>query len=250
MTEEEEKGFFCYVEDNKDSIKHNHLCDLIKKAAEQWLDLDSSKKSKYKDKAEACKGRMKLSYLTESCVRAADRDIAQQQTSAAIQDMLDRKVSSKSSYCMINQAQANEKTRKNFLFVLDEETLRQEKNAYKSDSAKGHKAIAAYVDLMLSRADKSVKDGKVYSVMDKTRNPKSGAVVVGKDKNGKDILVGGKETKDRHNYYSMRPYFWPTDMVPKNLVEEYTAKTFKTELEAGFLHLDGQRVPGSVISGE
>jgi hypothetical protein len=249
MTEKEEKGFFCYVEDNKDSIKHNHLCDLIKKAAEQWLDLDSSKKSKYKDKAEACKGRMKLSYLTESCVRAADRDIAQQQTSAAIQDMLDRKVSSKSSYCMINQAQANEKTRKNFLFVLDEETLRQEKNAYKSDSAKGHKAITPYVDMLLSRADKSLKDGKVYSVMDKTRSPKSGAVVVGKDKNGKDILVAGKGTEDKHNYYSMRPYYWPMDMVPEKERGEYTAKTLPLDISAGFLHLDGHRVPGSVISG-
>jgi hypothetical protein len=241
-----EEGFFCYVTDVKSEIKHHSLCELIKKAATKWVAMSNSDRKPYRgERAAKCKEDMQTAFLTESCVRAYSREIAQNQTATALEDMVNSHYDSHNSYCL--SMTMEEKRRPNFLSILDENTLAKEKAAYEDEKARGHGAISPYIENMLAKADRAMKLGKVYSVMDKILDPVATRTPIGLNVKGHKIYSNISKTHDRHYYYSLRPYFWPAELLVGNENFNKTGNVFAGE--DGFVHLDGERCPGTIIGG-
>jgi hypothetical protein len=55
--------------------------------------------------------------------------------------------------------------------------------------------------------------------------------------------------KDKRYYHSVRPYFWPHDLVPKKGLAGRLIGDHGIALHPGFIYQDGRGVPGSVIGG-
>ena len=243
LEKEDEHGFWCYLEeaqkkDVKDAAaasKTKTLCAAVKDAAGEWKDMEDADKKKYRDdkKADACKSRYDNLFLTESCVRAADRDIAQARVSASVEQMIKDEYKSKDSLCFRANSASKTKKTVHYLTVMDEKTLQEEASAFRDVKHKMHKAIEPIVKNLIAKADKGLKLGP-YSVTDKTRSIRN--------------------EPDKRYYYSVRPYYWPFDLVEPEKLEELKKYTCETkheckEVENNFVHRDGMRVPGSIIAG-
>ena len=244
LDKDDEHGFWCYVEDvqkadaAKSDAKPKTLCTTVKDAAAKWKDKSDSDKKKYRQgdgdaAADACKARYDNLFLTESCVRAADREIAQARVGAAVDQMIADNYKSSSSLCFKANSAAKTKKTTHYLTVMDEKTLDEEAKAYNDAKHKMHKAIEPYIKNLVAKADKGLKLGP-YSVVDKTRSIRN--------------------EDDKRYYYSVRPYYWPFDLVEPEKLEELKKYTCETkheckEVENNFVHRDGMRVPGSIIAG-
>ncbi len=99
LTPEEEAGFFCYMDDAQDAIQHGTQCDLMRKALAIWEGFSDSKRKPYAAKSKACKEKYSEAFLTDSCFRAMDREIAQENTNKALLKLYKDKANSKVKVC-------------------------------------------------------------------------------------------------------------------------------------------------------
>lgn len=243
LEKDDEQGFWCFVEEQQKAeasskaakdAKPKTLCTTVKDAAAKWEDKEDADKKKYRgDEADACKARYDNLFLTESCVRAADREVAQKRVATAVDDMIANNYKSASSLCFRANGAAKTKKTTHYLSVMDEKTLEEEQKAFKDSKHKMHKAIEPLVKNLVAKADKGLKLGP-YSVTYKTRSIRN--------------------EDDKRYYYSVRPYYWPFDLVEPEKIEELKKYTCETkheckEVENNFVHRDGMRVPGSIIAG-
>jgi hypothetical protein len=231
----QEEGFFCYLERYDKKQYDTSLCDIIKKyAAVDWLKLKDSEMAKYRGaKAAACKAWMSQIYLTESCVRTELRTMAQEQVVSALEDIIRDKRNSSESLCLKISSAEKGHTKPHMLVVFDEDTLIAEREAWLDPDQKSskHKAIAPLILDLLDKADSGMKLGP-YSVLDKAKPP-----VLDHER----IMYRATD--------SVRPYFWPFYLVPKNLLEGLKLNSSKAVLADGMVHRDGLRVPGSIVGG-
>jgi hypothetical protein len=232
LTPAEEEGFFCYLEEYSN---HNpNPCRRIIEAAAEWRKIKKSDKNRHTGtKAAACKAKFQNLFLTESCVRAADREIATARVAESLSSMANNKYKSSQSLCFRATKDSTKSTTSHFLTVFDDVTLTLESAAWRDKSSSLHNAIAPLVSNLIEKAERGMTLGP-YSVMDKKRT-----------------MV---DVTDKRFYYSVRPYYWPIDLVSKDIVEAAklaaALKKRKSEVTDKYVHRDGVRVPGSIIAGE
>ena len=130
LTKEEEDGFWCYVEtvqlaeSLKDDSKPKTLCKLVQDSAKRWKDMSETSMKKYRGKdADACKKKFDNLFLTESCVRAADREIAQNRVADSVADLIERGNKFSQTLCYRANSAARVKKTSHSLTVFDEDTL-------------------------------------------------------------------------------------------------------------------------------
>lgn len=230
MTPAEENGFFCYFAETYDKIKLNgghhqtSECARMHNAVGSWRKIKESDKTKYRKRGEKCKEEYHLIYLKESCFRSTDRDLAQQWTAQGIEAMIPKRLQDiKPTLCHKLRPGPTDKSRQHFLTVFDESTMQTEKEFFMNGSSP---AVSSYLNVLVSKAKNSLTLGP-YHVTDKERHP--------------------SRTFDKRYYYSMRPYFWPVDELPDDLKKQVDAG--KLQLFHGYLHREGERLPGTVIGG-
>jgi hypothetical protein len=233
LTPAEEEGFFCYLEEYSN---HNTatLCHRIIEAAAEWRKIKKSARQRHQGAhAAACKAKFQNMFLTESCVRAADREIATARVAESLSSMARNKYKSSQSLCFRATKASTKNMTSHFLTVFDEVTLKLEGAAWRDKSSSLHNAIAPLVSNLIEKADRGMTLGP-YSVMNKKRT-----------------MV---DVTDKRFYYSVRPYYWPIDLVSKDvLAAAKVAATLAkkpTDVTDKFVHRDGVRVPGSIIAGE
>jgi hypothetical protein len=105
---------------------------------------------------------------------------------------------------------------------FDEKTLKAEADIWRNKDSYAYKAIAPLMVNLIAKVEYGLKLG-VYSVMKKT-----GPLF--------------EDKKDKSYYHSIRPYYWPHDLTPKNkLADKVTANLADPHAHSGFIHLDGMR---------
>jgi Alginate lyase len=215
------------MEEVKNDIKHGTQCDLMKKAIAVWQDYSDVKRQPYRAKAKACKAIYDQAFLTDSCFRAMDRDVAQMLTDQAIQQIALEPKSDKLPLCQRLRPPPNDPSRKHFLVAYNETILAIEKSVWENENAPGHADMAPMVKKLIDMADRDLKLGP-YSVIYKSKLPRG--------------------TKDKRYYYSVRPFYWPLEDCPDDVKALVTKGKLFVD-DSGFVHREGVRVDGSMIAG-
>lgn len=225
MTAEEEEGFFCFLKETRNSIEHGTECDLIRKGVALWKKRSDSQRFPYTAKSAKCKSDYATLVLADSCFRAQDREIAQIETAKNIEAMKKTyKPNGEKTLCQRLRPPPNDPSRKHYLTVFDEQTMKEEKVLYQQKDA----GISPVLDNLVQKANKAMTLGP-YSVTQKTNSP--------------------KKTNDKKFYYSVRPYYWPVEELPPDVAEQVKLGQVKVD-SGGFVHRDGHRVRGTVIGGD
>jgi Alginate lyase len=231
LTSEDEEGFFCFLAEIHDQLRHEkpHTseCHIVIEAVVRWADVTDSKRKKYLANAAACKQDAQKLYLTNSCFRAEDRDIAQELTNAAVKKLASAPKKDKLPLCQRLRPPPDAKTRRMFLTVFNETTLASEKATWNDAKSAGFKKIEPLIDKLLAMADGGLKLGP-YSVMDKKRIPKT--------------------TEDKHNYYSPNPYMWPLQDCSDDVVS--MIRSGALSVRDGSVYREGMRYPGTMVGGK
>jgi hypothetical protein len=156
-----EEGFFCYLEDYDKKKPDVSLCSFVKNyAAVEWMKLHDSERDRYKGaKAKACKLRMGIKYLTESCVREEFRVMAQESTVSSIEDMISKKYNSSESLCMQVTSPSTAKKHVHALRAFNEDTLKAEADIWRNKDSNAYKAIAPLVMDLVAKAEYGLKFG-------------------------------------------------------------------------------------------
>lgn len=225
----DEEGFFCYFKFIHDSISDKgNECDRINKAAMMWKELSENERKRFRgSKSESCKEEYHNIFLTESCFRSTDREIAMKATGDALDDMIKQKFNTKNSLCANLRPPPNDPRRQHYLTVFDEETLTQEKKAWNNRGSTFSNAIDPLLQDLIAKADKSLKLSS-FSVTQKKRTP--------------------KDTNDKKYYFSPRPFHWSQDDLPSDVQKK--VKNGDERLDKnGLLYRDGVSAPGSLVGG-
>jgi Alginate lyase len=227
LSEDMEKGFFCYLDEYNDLINHRSECDLVNKAISIWTDFSADKRESYHANSDTCKEAYEKSFLSNSCFRSKDREIAQNLTNQALEVIWSQPKSEQPPLCMRLRPPPNDPSRKHFLIVYNETTLETEKQLYQDKTSEVYPEISPLVKVLIKMADRGLKLGP-YSVLDKKRMP-----------------IG---LKDKRFYYSVRPYYWPLEDCPADVQAD--VKSGKIQIwksSKGLVHRDGIRLPGTII---
>lgn len=194
----QEEGFFCYLEGYDKKKPDVSFCSFVKNyAAVEWMKLRDSERDEYKGaKAKACKLRMDIKYLTESCVQSEFRVMAQESTVSSIEDMISKKYNSSKSLCMQVTLPSMAKRHVHVLTAFNEDTLKAEADIWRNKDSYAHKAIAPLVMDLIAKAEYSLKFGP-HSVMKKTGRLSQGQ-------------------KEKLFYHSALSHYWPLDLVSRN----------------------------------
>jgi Alginate lyase len=232
LTAEDEKGFFCYLEDARNSIPHGTECDLVNRAIVIWQGLDLAHHRIYYPKAAACKAAYATAFLTHSCFRSEDREIAQNTTDLYLEKLGRAPKSDRVPLCQRLRLASTHPSRKHYLLVYFNATLEAEKKAWMNRLSPDHDKLNPLVEKLIQMAERSLKLGP-YSVLQKKLVPKA--------------------TKDKRFYFSVRPYFWPIESCPPDIqagIKDGKIKIDPWLVGTGFLHRDGIRLPGTIIGAE
>jgi len=226
---DEDQGFFCYILDKtvrKTYSEHaNTECNYIKATSSAWLGLSENQREKYKANNKKCREQYAVYVLKESCFRSTDREIAQLNTAAAIEELYKaRKGKAQTSLCQRLRPPPNDPSRVHYLTVFDDAQLDAEKALFVARDA----SITPLITDLLAKANRALGRAP-YTVTSKTRTP--------------------ADTTDKRFYYSIRPYFWPKKDWTKELADLVKENKIKVD-HKGFAHYDGHRLVGTIIGGE
>lgn len=159
----------------------------------------------------------------------ASIQIAMENTDKALDGMIDRRYNSSKSLCLQVTSPSRTKEARHILAVFNADTLKKEAMAWRDKNSTGYKAIAPLVMNLIEKAESGLQVGP-YSVLNKTR--------------------GIFNETDLRYYHSVRPYLWPFDLVPKELLKSLQGSSPECYTAIGMVHRDGIRVPGSIIGGQ
>jgi hypothetical protein len=151
----DEEGFFCYILDDstRKKVRAYTECTYVKFATVPWLEMSLAEREKYKPNSEKCREQYTLTVLKESCFRATDRDLAQQNTAAAIEQVYNqRKDKTAQTLCQRLRPPPNDPSRTHFLTVLDEAQLDAEKILYQSKDS----SIAPLINDLVEKATRAL----------------------------------------------------------------------------------------------
>ena len=225
MTPEDEEGFFCFLKETRNSIDHGTECDLLRKGVAMWKKKTDTQRFTYTNKSAKCKTEYATMVLQDSCFRAQDRQIAQVSTAASIELVKNAyKGGAQKPLCERLRPPPNDPSRKHYLTVFDEQTMKEEKVLYQQKDA----AITPLIENLIQKATRALTLGP-YSVTQKTQTP--------------------KQTKEKRYYYSVRPYYWPESELPPEVADQVKQGLVRVD-NGGFVHRDGHRVRGTVIGGD
>jgi hypothetical protein len=149
LSPEEEEGFFYFMHEKRDEIEHVYTeCQLFNAALVLWNSLDDKKKDAWRGKlAKKYKDDYHNIFLTESCYRSRDREIAQNITSSGIDALIAKyhikkrtaeEIEAKPTNSFCRRAIANDFGHDRFLGAFDEKTLKKEKAAYQKGNCWTH----------------------------------------------------------------------------------------------------------------
>lgn len=239
LTREEEEGLFCYLQDNRDNIKHVYTeCQLVDRAIELWKELTDVQRKQYRGKrAQVCKDDYHNIFLTESCFRSRDREIAQNDTAHAIEQIIKTKTSTSGdkakllkagSLCHRIRPPSSDPSRHHFLTVFDKATMDFERSEWDKRTSNLYHDLDPYLQVLVAKAKASLKSGS-FSVTSKSRLP--------------------PKVTDKRFYFSPRPFHWDIKDLPSP--QQYLVKKGKLETdEFGQVKLEGEMCPGSVVGDE
>jgi hypothetical protein len=239
LSPQDEVGFFYFHAEHRAVVEQAHPnkseCFFMRKDLVSWTDeLTAKQRKKYQvPEAEKYREEAEFLYLTESCFRAEDRELAQQETAQAIEAMLREKKDSSKSLCMNLRPSSSDSRRQRYYLSFDEKKLQAEKALFTARSSSSADSSAvhlkALVEDLVSKADQAVKRGVSYKVTDKKRLP-----------NG---------ITEKRYYFSIRPHDWFVEDLSEDVKAEIAQSLVKVSEATGLLYREGQVSPGSVIGG-
>jgi len=245
FSSKDEEGFFCFYKESaqpklrKQDPEHSE-CLRMRHAAQAWAQMKEPERKPFKARSQGCKEAYNKVFLKESCFRAVDREVAQAQVVDALAAITKEKKENPLNLavplCKRLRPPPNDPSRKHFTMVFDAETLLEEKSKYKQLGAAAH--VTPYIEHIKTLADRHGMVEGPYSLQSKTRMP--------------------RDQVDKRFYYSVRPYYWPEEEIPKDMLSDlhhmaaeelelkYHLKPHDIEgwKEKKMLHRDGYRVPG------
>ena len=235
LTPEQEDGFFVFLAKDRSKIKNAHTeCNLFLLALDLWKGLSDDDKQVYRTlESKKYKESYNTIFLTESCFRARDREIAQNvafdginEVIAARKQYLVTKVTTTSTSSTKNVTRSakeriaedglckflvGSRIMNHRLTSFNKTTLKLERDAWEINTHVSHEAISGYIRELITRATKSLTV-KPMSVMNKERMPFG--------------------ESDKRYYFSCRPFHWhPNDLSEKD----------RAKLKAGIYGYDERR---------